>query len=291
MNRHDVNSAKGRTAYDYLSVADGLPPAPRILPRLLALLSNPDTDVSELVELISVDPGLTSQLLRACNSAFVGLPEPASDVTEAVNRLGVSFVYQMAAAVTGSASFQDASKTKLAGMLWQDSVTSAFAADLLASDLDLDRSSLFTAALLHDFGKLVLGKQWNNEYWQLVEQNQSASSELLRLEEENYEVNHAEVGGRVLAHWKFPPAIASSVWRHHSPGPGIPYERETACINLAEVIAENVLSQQKKASCPGVAGQEAALALLGFSREDLSGYVSRAQENFQFVNAMCQIGF
>src|ERR1700676_2052255 len=91
---------------DYLIVADGLSPAPRILPRLLVLLADPDNDISQMVDLICFDPGLTSKLLRACNSAFVGLPEPASDVGEAINRLGVAFVYQLVAAVCGSSTYQ-----------------------------------------------------------------------------------------------------------------------------------------------------------------------------------------
>lgn len=161
----------------YLPVADRLSPASRILPRLLNVMSDPDVDadVSQIIDLISFDPGLTSKVLRASNSAFVGLPEPARDVGEAVNRLGVNFVYQLAAAACGASTFQSGAGGSSA-QLWQHSVTAALAAQLLADDLGLDTGPLFTAALLHDIGKAVLAEQWKDDYWGLVEQTRSSPS-------------------------------------------------------------------------------------------------------------------
>ena len=279
------------SAEDYLLIADSLSPAPRILPRLLDVLNDPASDVSQVVELISFDPGLTSRVLRASNSAFVGLSEPARDVSEAVNQLGISFVYQLTAAACGASTFQS-SNAAASARLWQHSATAALAAQLLADDLELDQGLLFTAALLHDLGKAVFAKHWEDRYWSLLEQTRATPSQLPLLEEQAFNLNHGELGGRVLAHWKFPPAIAASVWHHHAPLPGMPFETHIACVTLANTIAEaiNERPDGKPEFFAWTGGQERALAVSGLTGKDLNGYLARTQENFEFVNAMCQIG-
>lgn len=274
----------------YLAIADGLPPGPRVLPRLLTLLADPETDVNQIVDLISFDPGLTSKLLRACNSAFLGLPEPAADVNEAINRLGINVVYQLTAVACGSASFHSGPSNPLSFELWQYSITSAFAAEMLAGDLEMDRGSLFTAALLHDVGQMILAEKWKEQYWRLLQANRSEPQALSRSEQEVFQLDHAELGGRVLAHWQFPSIIVSSVWQHTRPVQGAPFARETACIVLAESVAQSSVRPPPVAPGSGNAAQETALGLLGLTAQDLTLYLSRTQENLQFVNALCQIG-
>jgi putative nucleotidyltransferase with HDIG domain len=276
---------------EYLPIADRLSAAPRILPRLLSVLEDPASDVSQVIELISFDQGLTSKVLRASNSAFVGLPEPARDVGEAVNQLGVNFIYQLATAVCGAATFRSANGNT-AARLWQRSVTAGLAAQLLAEELQLDRGLLFTAAILHDIGQAVFAEQWKDDYWLLVDQTRSVPSNLPMLEEQAFRLHHGELGGRLLAHWKFPPSISASVWHHHAPVAGMPFERETACLTLADAVAEAITDAPtaRVELFPLSSGQERALAVFGFTAEDLKRYLGRTQENFEFVNAMCQIG-
>src|SRR5579883_2105943 len=278
------------TFEDYLPVAEALPSTPRVLPRLLGLLSDPDSEIGQIVDVICIDPGLTSKLLRACNSAFVGLPEPAGDVAEAVQRLGVSFIYNLAATACGGTLFQSATRPEAALRVWQLSVTSAFAADKLAADLGLNPGMLFTAALLQDVGKMVLAERWQEAYWVLLEESTASPAELIAKERETFGIDHGELGGRLLTHWKFPSPIASSVWRHHVPQPGTPFEHETACVAVSDAIAHTVMDSQRAGALTLSADQETALSLLRLTSDGLQPYLSRAQENFQFVNAMCQIG-
>lgn len=275
---------------EYVTKADCLPAAPRILPQLLTLLSDPDCETSQVVELVSFDPGLTTKVLRIANSAAFGLAHPITDIDEAVKRLGLKMIYQLVAAAAGSNALQPASKAapQPAG-LWEQSVTTALAAQILAKDLKLNEGAQFTAGLLHDIGKVVLAAVWKEQYVTLMEASSPALRELVDCEKEMFDVNHAELGGRLLAHWKFPPCISASVWHHPAPMRGMPYERETACVTLAEFIAESGLKTKWDAAVSLTAGQKAALDMLGFSSDDLKIYTARTQENFEFVNAMCQM--
>lgn len=273
---------------DYVAKADCLPAAPRVLPQLLTLLSNPDCETSEVVELISFDPALTAKVLRIANSAAFGLARAVTDIDEAVKRLGLRTIYQLVAAAAGSNALQTKSQSapQPAG-LWEQSVTTALAAQIIAKDLKLDEGTQFTAGLLHDIGKIVLAEVWKDQYLTLLETNTPAPHNLVDSEKEMFQVSHAELGGRLLAHWKFPPGISASVWHHPAPVPGMPFERETACLTLAEFIAES--DGKVEAINPLTAGQVAALDVLGFAPDQLKTYAARTQENFEFVNAMCQM--
>ena len=268
--------------------ADSLPAAPHILPQLLTLLSDPDCETSQVVELVSFDPGLTAKVLRICNSAAFGLSRPVTDIDEAVQRLGLRMIYQLVAAAAGSQALQPAANsTPPPAGLWEQSVTTALAAQLLAKDLKLNEGQQFTAGLLHDIGKLVLAAVWKEQYTNLL--ITPSERELVACEQELFNVNHAELGGRLLAHWKFPSAISASVWNHPAPVSGVPYSRETACLTIAEYIAESGLSAANDAPPTLTPGQQAALRVLDFSTEHLKLYTARTQENFEFVNAMCQM--
>ena len=77
-----------RIADQYIDRVTDLPPAPTVAAELLGLFGDPNQDIDRIVELIGHDPSLTVDILRRCNSALFRGDEPASDMFEAVTRLG-----------------------------------------------------------------------------------------------------------------------------------------------------------------------------------------------------------
>ena len=87
---------------DYINKVKSLPPMPKVLPQLMTLLSDPETDNDRVVALITYDPSLTANVLQACNSALFAGSTPADDVGQAVMRLGFQQVYRMVIVVSSS---------------------------------------------------------------------------------------------------------------------------------------------------------------------------------------------
>jgi len=224
---------------DYINKVKNLPPAPRILPELLTLLRLEDVDSDRVVKLIAFDPAITAAVLRLCNSAFFAGAEPATDLQSAVARLGFRQVYQLVAAVSGSRMLGAVQKGYgiHGGELWQHSVASAVAAQLIACSNDEDESLAFTAALLHDIGKIVLAGALEHIYAELVQNSQSQQAAMIETEKRLLGVQHAEIGGRLLARWKFPENIVSAVCFHHQPAAAAPHERLAAYVYLGNMIA------------------------------------------------------
>jgi putative nucleotidyltransferase with HDIG domain len=274
--------------YKILDEITTLPPAPQVLPRLLQALADPDTDTSDIVDLITFDPALTTRLLRACNSAFLASSTPVKDVSEAVSRLGINAIYRMVAAVHGSRTLRPSCRDWGINpdTMWPHAVTTALAAQLLARDNNEDEGVAFTAGLLHDLGKIVLAESFKDQYAETLADPNVNPVFAYGAEKRRFGVDHGEMGGRLLSRWKFPTAIITSVWHHHEPGQGDTFDRLSACLTLANAIAHEV--GQGGASA-GMSDEEAtAFRLLNISRDRLQNYIEETKENYAFVQTLCR---
>src|SRR6266436_755755 len=136
-----------------LAGVENLPLSPNPLPQLFNALTDTESDRSQVVDLISFDPGLTAKLLQTCNSALFGRPELVNDVAEAVDRLGFQMVYRVVAVVKGTQVLRPSKKSYGVepGKLWRHSVQSAFAAQFIAEDVGAESGLFFTAGLFRDY--------------------------------------------------------------------------------------------------------------------------------------------
>jgi putative nucleotidyltransferase with HDIG domain len=216
-----------------------LRPFPQQVPQLLELLDRDDVDTDQVVDLIAYDPALTANVMRLSNSVIFGSAQPASDLQEAVFCLGFHEVYQLVVVLSSAGTLMPAQKGY--GLetadLWRHSVATATAAKVLAGERDLNASVAFTAGLLHDLGKVVLAHGLEEAYAKLHSAVENAHLPMIEAEKKLLGVNHAEVGGRILARWKFPAALVAPVWNHHDPAHAKPYETMAACVYLANLIA------------------------------------------------------
>lgn len=275
---------------DYLNKVKSLPPAPKILPELLSLLRKDDIDADRVVKLIAFDPGITAAVLRLCNSAYFSGASPASDLQEAVTRLGFRQVYQLVAAVSGSKMLGPSQKGYGidAGELWEHSVVSAVAAQLIAKSCDDDESLAFTATLLHDIGKIVLAEALEHIYADLVENSKNEQTPLIETEKRLLGVQHAEIGGRLLARWNFPENIASAVTFHHQPSSATNHERLTAQVYLGNMVAY-FMGYGFGHHAFALRGRTDALDILKLKPEILPQFMIQTFEQLQFVRSMVNV--
>ena len=77
-------------------------PAPGVLTELLEAFRDPDPNLDHIVELITVEPSLTAEVLRRSNSVMFAGSAPAVDVFEAVSRIGMYEAYSAVMALSHS---------------------------------------------------------------------------------------------------------------------------------------------------------------------------------------------
>jgi putative nucleotidyltransferase with HDIG domain len=267
-----------------------LPPGPRVLARLLPLLSQPNIDSEQVVELIRYDPSLTTSVLHACNSAYLGAANPASGIEEAVMRLGFKQVYRMVASISTAPALRPAQEGYGIenGELWKYSVTAAVAAQLIAKDKGDDESLVFTGALVHDIGKIILSQSLEEVYAKLIEETTKNGSSLLEAEKNTLGVQHAEIGGRLLARWNFPEDLVAAVEFHHEPAAATPHNRLAAYLYVGNMIS-HFLGHGYGHQAFAFREQSECLDLLELTPDDLQRYMIRTLENLQKIEEFLSV--
>ena len=272
---------------DYIKKARSLPPAPRILPELLTLLRQENVDSGRVVQLISFDPAITATVLRLCNSALFAGAVPASDLSDAVSRLGFRQIYTLVTAVSGARALTPPTTGYgfNPGELWKHSVTAAVAAQLIARSQGADESTVFTAALLHDVGKIVLAEALEDKYNQLLADNEVTQNPLLETEKRILGVQHAEIGGHLLARWKFPANLVSAVWFHHQPAAAKPHHRLAAYVYLGNMVA-HFMGQGYGHQAFALKGRGEALEILDLSPDAIPQLMIQTFDQMQMVDTL-----
>ncbi len=221
-----------------------LPCSPSLLPRLTALLHQPQADIEELTALIRLDPVLASATLRMANSAFFAGGDPVDSISHAVMRLGMREIYRLAALSLASrwmAIEVDGYRWE-AGDFCRASLLKAVAAEALAESTHLVEPSLaYTCGLVHEIGKLAVAFTCAEHFPAIRRHRESTGGPWLAAETAVLGFNHADVSARLLEEWRFPTAVIT-VARHNPPGPDLPEpHRPLAALIHAAHYAANVI--------------------------------------------------
>jgi putative nucleotidyltransferase with HDIG domain len=201
-----------------LKSIDYLPPFPVVVTKAIALMRDPDVRIDEIAEIIKFDQSITANLLRFCNSSYVGLQRPIINVRDAVIFLGINHLKNMLI-ITGARSYYQMQKPGYymrAGELW----THSLAASLLSTRFGplfpkSDADAVFIGSLLHDVGKIVLNEFVENEYKRIQEAIEQEQITFYEAERKIFGFNHADIGYKILLLWEFPKEVAEAVKIHH----------------------------------------------------------------------------
>ncbi len=292
-----MKNAETSTGNDPLSRIDGyiaktshLPPAPVVLTQLMTLLRDPHTDSTAVINILAYDPSLTAIVLKLSNSAFFAGGEPAKDLYDAVMRLGFAQICQLVAVVCGARSLapMQNGNGSHGTRLWKHSVSVALAAELLAKDHGAEPSMLFTAGLLHDIGRVVLTDALGPTYVKLAEELDLQQPYPLEIERQQLGVEHCEVGGRLLARWKFPAPIVAAIWNHHDPLKARPHEQLAAYIYWADILASNIENRRPHKE-RGAEEQRKTSGTLTLSAEELGKYTGQVLEHLEAVKGILEL--
>ena len=189
-----------------------LPPLPELALKIQEMLGSESATMNEIGALLQQDAAIVAALLRISNSAAFGGLGRIDNLSAAVQRIGMR---QVGAIVTGlgvKGHFQQASgeKGQMLEVLWDHSVTSAFAARTLARKVGINPELAFLSGLLHDCGK-VLVLMAIDRIEQEPEQPTTTRATLFELMNDL----HATLGAEILEEWKLPEEVVDVARRHH----------------------------------------------------------------------------
>jgi putative nucleotidyltransferase with HDIG domain len=203
--------------------------------RVLAATSTEGATGGELVAAIESDTGLTVAILRRAQA--VSGRHPIANVADAVAALSPA---DIAAAVETLPRTEFPWRTSRVEVLMHQSRVHALAvtraADRIAREAGvIQRDDIIVAALLHDVGKLVLGRA-HPDYGERIDARNLSPEKRVHEEQRELGTDHATLSGLMVHRWGLPEALARTVAAHHS----AEAENDVATyVRLADMIAHH----------------------------------------------------
>jgi len=235
-----------------------LPSPPTIAAQILKTIQDKESSLNDLEKIISMDPALTSKLLRIANSAFYALPYEISNVNRALSILGTNVIKNIALSFVIAGNLRGESDSSFDfEYFWRRSVTAAVAAELVTGLLQEKDEDIFVTALLQDIGVLIMFLSKGPEYVAILKQCcMDRATDLICAERKMYQFDHQQLGCMLLENWGIPQSIVRPIRYHHEPDLAPEKDRRTSSVlyvaNLLSVIysntetAENVRELQTK---------------------------------------------
>ena len=220
-----------------LFAAKKLPAAPQILARLGELLTDAETGLDDIIELLRRDAGLTAVVMRVANSAAYNSGASFESLEQALPRVGLSEVYRL----TGFAAATQLADRALpfygisGARLRENSLFTGLVAEALAQLARIDPRAAYTAGLLRSTGKIVIDQLMRSPYYS---SGHAARGGLPLADWETGVVglNNCEVAGIILEAWHFPGKTIAAISDHYAPGQASP--PLAILLNLAAGLAE-----------------------------------------------------
>ncbi len=199
---------KNNSILEKIGEGYGIPVLSPIALRLRELASRETTSIDDLASLMSKDPSLAARLLRLANSAFFGNEGQITTIEHAVMRVGFKRVLNVALSISLRDTFP---MGKVGAMdyeeFWRSSLYRAIIARSLArTGKTCNPEEAFVAGLTLEIGLLI--------FFDLFIKGKRDSmpgpfpfETLLEWEQEQFGINHRDIGHQALRYWNFPEII------------------------------------------------------------------------------------
>ncbi|RKY24205.1 MAG: hypothetical protein DRP79_08085, partial [Planctomycetota bacterium] len=123
--------------------------------------------------------------------------------------------------------------------LWRHSLAAAIAAGKISSFTRKPiPGSAFTAALMHDIGKLILTRYHDPEKISVINRMVEKGALYIEAERSVLGTDHAVVGGMMAKRWQFPESLVHAIEKHHDPDAESSPVLDT--VHVANIVAKTL---------------------------------------------------
>jgi HD-like signal output (HDOD) protein len=200
------------------ALSDGLPTLPAYVFELNSLLAAAPVNLKRVGEVIRTDPSLTAQLLRLCNSAFMGFRERVTKIEHAVMMVGTERLRTMVLTCSLVEYVGRRVASEDIQSFWQHSFLTATLSERVARAISyFQPEQAYLAGLLHDIGALPLLVVASAESMPLENIVTFGCGESIELEREHFGSDHCEVGHWIGVSWNFSATLLEVMVKHHKP--------------------------------------------------------------------------
>ncbi len=190
-----------------------LKPFPGAVEAVRKLAADPDTSVGEIACVVELDIGVATDLLRIANAPSSALAQKCTSIRHAAALLGLRRVCRLVESAAALAFIENTASEfpELANRV----LAVAGVARMLAHITGVPPDDVFTAALLHDVGVLLLVQSEDPFYDGLMDSDVVGAKPSIADEIALMGFDHASLGAAVVRNWNLPAPLPQVVALHH----------------------------------------------------------------------------
>lgn len=212
-----------------------LPAMPGTAAQVLDLSQQEEADARRISEVIHSDQAIASNVLRVANSAAYVGQVPCTSLQQAVSRLGLQMITEIAMAVSlRGRLFRNEACKELLAQQWRHSLLAAFFTKEIARMRRCNVEIAFLCGLLHDVGKAVL---LNSVDRVLAEHELGVPEQDLLAAVHD---QHVAAGALLVERWQLPEQVAQAITCHHEPERAENFADMARMVNLADRLSHFV---------------------------------------------------
>jgi HD-like signal output (HDOD) protein len=218
-----------------------LPEIPSIVFELNDILSDPLASVDSIGQIVSKSPSLTAVLLKIVNSSSYGLVSRIDSIPRAVTVIGTQEIGNLALGISVITVFEGIPGDILdMSSFLRHGFACGIMSRIFAAQKDMQKTEqLFVSGLLHDIGRLVVYKYFQEHTKTLFARAGGSGKPLYEEEISCLGCSHAEIGRYLLKEWKLPSTLVDNVLCHHDPSSAQDPQQATI-VHLADIIANGL---------------------------------------------------
>lgn len=230
---------KSKNLLDIVNSFDTIPTLPGLYMRLNTLIQK-NADIDKISSIIQEDPAISSKILQLANCAYFG--SKTGSVKKAIMNLGLINIKNVILTSEIFELLPNNSKEK--ELLWDHSsltnqiMVKTYKTLLNKKLLDKDAS----AGLMHDIGKIILLKNFPEQYENVFIDVQKKNIPFSQAEKVSLGVSHDDIGAYLLNWWGLPDSMVEAALYHHHPLNSSELHRELVCtIHIADYYSLKIL--------------------------------------------------
>ncbi|MCP5046305.1 MAG: HDOD domain-containing protein [bacterium] len=220
---------------------DEFPSMPSVVLTLMSKLNDPETTVTEIEQLINMDPGLVSYILNLTNSLIFGLREEVYDVSRAVVLLGLSNMRSMMTSYSIRLLCKIITNPNAQEYLWGHSLSVGVMAKVISQKVyGSEQPNAYVFGLLHDIGKIALYIHNPRKFQKSLEVGIDKGMDFVYCEKQLFGYSHIEAGYFMTGKLGFSQKMKDIVLFHHDPEFAPPGDKMPWIVSLSNELSHHI---------------------------------------------------
>lgn len=192
---------------------------PNVIMKISKLISDDNSSIQEIEEVIKLDPTLVMRLLKLVNSPYYGICQKVESITKAVVFIGLKNLRSLVVVEGLKDLFKDSQKETVFSRtkLWLHCAAVGICARMITERIFQEKGDdAFLAGILHDIGMIVEDQVVQDLFLEACNVYQPGAKSIIEYENEAIGTNHCEVGYFLASEWDLPAEIREAIRDHHS---------------------------------------------------------------------------